>query len=99
MVVVREQVGRLLGQGEGVEFGEDGGGEGGGVVGGPDPLYGCGGPGGVVEEHVFDLAALAVVLQAGRSQLCYKVGSRLEESAGGRGGGMDEVLRIALRPQ
>lgn len=61
MVVVLEQVGRLLRQGEGAEFGEEGGGEGRGVVGGPDPLYEQGGLGGVVEDHGFDLAPLAVV--------------------------------------
>ena len=36
MVVVFEEVGRLLGQGQGVEFGDQGARQGGGVVGGPD---------------------------------------------------------------
>ena len=38
MVVVLEEVGGLLGEGEGAELGEESGDEGGCVVGGPDPL-------------------------------------------------------------
>lgn len=51
----------MLREREGAELGEEGAGEGGGVVGGPDPLYEQGGLGGVVEDHGFDLPALAVV--------------------------------------
>lgn len=61
MVVVLEQVGCLLLQGQGAVFGEDGGGEGGAVVGGPDPLDEQGGRGGIGKDHGFGLAALAVV--------------------------------------
>lgn len=61
MVVVEEEVGCLLGEGEGMEFGEEGGREGGGVVGRPDSLDEDGGLGGVVEDRGFDLPALAVV--------------------------------------
>ena len=62
MVVVLEQVGCLLGEGEGAEFGEDSGGKGGCVIRGPNPLYELGGLDGVIQDHGFDLAALAVVL-------------------------------------
>lgn len=61
MVVVLEQVGRSLREGESAEFGVEGCGEGGAVVGRPDPLDEGGGLGGIVEDHGFDLAALAVV--------------------------------------
>ena len=61
VVVVFEQVGGLLLEGEGAELGEESGGEGGGVVAGPDPLCEQGGCGRIVDDHAFDLAALAVV--------------------------------------
>ena len=61
MVVVEEEVGCLFGEGERVEFVEEGGDEGWGVVGRPDFLEEEGGLGGIVANHGFGLNALAVV--------------------------------------
>ena len=86
MVVVFEEVGYLLLAGEGAVFGDGGGGEGGGVVGGPDARHERGGFGGVVEDQAFGLAALAVVFEAGRGQR-RTVGVGVRWSEGGEGGG------------
>lgn len=100
MVVVLEEVGYLLLKGQGAVFGDGGGGEGGGVVGGPDARHERGGFGGVVENQAFGLAALAVIFEAGRGQRrTVGVGMRCSEGGGGGRRGLGWSYESLFEPR